>query len=197
MELRELYDKITGERLYLNTDERKAFLEATRYEDNDIKYFCQMLFYTGCRLNEGLGVLFSRIDFSEQGVIIETLKQRRKGVMRFVELPDKYLEGLNDAYGIRSKQTQKKYKDDRIWTFTDRTGQNYVKKVMRKAGIDGKKSSPKGLRHSFGVLAVENKIPLTQIQDWLGHKDIKNTSIYTRVKGIERRSLAERMWENT
>ena len=75
MELRELYDKITGERLYLNTEERKAFLEATRYEDNDIKYFCQMLFYTGCRLNEGLGILVSRIDFSEQGVIIETLKQ--------------------------------------------------------------------------------------------------------------------------
>jgi len=69
--------------------------------------------------------------------------------------------------------------------------------VMRKVGVDRKKSSLKELRHFFGVLAVENKVLLPQIQDWLGHKDIQNTSISTRMKGIERRSLAVRMWENT
>lgn len=195
MELKELYDSITGERLYLNHEERERFINATKFQDNDIKYFCQVLFYTGCRLNEALGVLYSRIDMEEQGIIIETLKRRRKGVFRFIDLPSEFLERFNDVYNIKKQQQEKEEKNQRIWTFTDRTGQNYVKKVMKIAKIDGKKACAKGLRHSFGVMAVENKIPLPQLREWMGHRFIDSTAIYMQAKGKERRSLAQRMWQ--
>lgn len=153
-----------------------------------------MLYFTGCRLNEALGILCNRIDFEEKGVIVETLKRRRKGVFRFLDLPEDFLERLNDVYNIRNNQQEKAEKENRLWRFTDRTGQNYVKKVMKEAGIEGKKSCAKGLRHSFGVRAIENKIPLHQLKDWLGHRFMDSTAIYTKAKGKERRELAERMW---
>ena len=47
--MNELFDNLTGERLYLNAEERKAFLERAKTKENDVKYFSLMLYYTGCR----------------------------------------------------------------------------------------------------------------------------------------------------
>ena len=193
MELKELYNSITGERLYLNHDERERFYNATKFQENDIKYFCQMLYFTGCRLNEVINILYGRIDFNEQGVIIETLKRRRKGVFRFLDLPEDFLERLNDVYDIKSQQKEKQ--SNNIWSFTGRTGQNYIKKVMNEADITGKKACAKGLRHSFGVKAIENQVPISQLKEWLGHRYIDSTAIYLQAKGKERRNLAKRMWD--
>ena len=93
------------------------------------------------------------------------------------------MERLNDVYNIRKYQKDSKEKDNRIWKFTDRTGQNYVKRVMTEAEISGKKSSAKGLRHSFGVRAIENKIPISQLKEWMGHRFIDSTAIYIQAKG--------------
>lgn len=41
--------------------------------------------------------------------------------------------------------------------------------------------SPHMLRHGCGYYLVNKKVPLRTIQDYLGHKDIKNTVIYTRL----------------
>ena len=195
MELKELYDNITGERLYLNSEERESFFEATKFQDNDIKYFCQMLYFTGCRLNEGLSILYCRLDFKEQGIIIETLKRRRKGVFRFLDLPADFIERFNDVYGIQKAQKDDEKKLERIFKFAPRTAQNYIKRVMNEAGLSGKKACAKGLRHSFGVRAVENKIPISQLKEWMGHRFIDSTAIYIQAKGKERRNLAKRMWE--
>ena len=37
--MNELFDSLTGERLYLNAEERKAFLEKAKAQENNIKYF--------------------------------------------------------------------------------------------------------------------------------------------------------------
>ena len=112
MELKELYDNITGERLYLNHEERERFLNATKFQDNDIKYFCQILFYTGCRLNEALGVLYSRIDMEEQGIIIEKATGSKPSMPPAKHVPEteknqfsEWLEcgapGKNDTFTVK------------------------------------------------------------------------------------------------
>jgi integrase/recombinase XerD len=66
---------------------------------------------------------------------------------------------------------------------------------MAEAGIDTSgPSKPKGLRHGFGVAAVQSDVPLNMVQKWLGHADISTTTIYTNAVGEQERSLAERMW---
>lgn len=70
----------------------------------------------------------------------------------------------------------------------------YVKAVMAAARIAGLHSSPKGLRHWFGVHAVHSGVPLNLLQRWLGHEDIATTAIYADVMGAEEREIAARMW---
>jgi site-specific recombinase XerD len=67
---------------------------------------------------------------------------------------------------------------------------------MARAEIHGPHASAKGLRHGFGVLAVEQGIPLPLIQQWMGHADLESTVVYTMVMPHETRSLAARLWND-
>ena len=69
-----------------------------------------------------------------------------------------------------------------------------VQEVMRSAGIAGPQASPKGLRHDFGVAAVQADVPLNLVQRWLGHADLATIAIYVDAVGIEERALAAKMW---
>lgn len=46
------------------------------------------------------------------------------------------------------------------------------------------------LRHSCAVHMVDRGIPIVQIQDWLGHKNIASTSVYARVSDVKRDETA-------
>lgn len=74
------------------------------------------------------------------------------------------------------------------------TGYRKVRDVMEEAGIVGTHATPKGLRHGFGVRAIQSNVPLPLVQRWLGHADIKTTAIYTNALGPEERALASRTW---
>jgi integrase/recombinase XerD len=193
--MNELFDIATGERLYLNAEERKAFLKVAQIQENDKKYFALMLYYTGCRLNEALSLMIGSIDFENMSVIICSLKKKGKIHYRHIPLPEGFLNELAGAYNLRARRKNQKNHKDMIWSFTDRTARRYVKEIMKKAEVTGKKACPKGLRHAFGVSAVENDIPITEIQQLLGHTFLKNTAIYTSVKGNEKRALVSRLWD--
>lgn len=65
---------------------------------------------------------------------------------------------------------------------------------MKAARISGPHATPKGLRHAFGIKAVVSNVPLNSLQKWLGHADLKTTSIYADAHGPEEKKIAERMW---
>jgi len=148
-----------------------------------------MMAMTGCRISEALSLNYSSIDFVEKNVTIMCLKKRGKIIFRSVPLP---LWMLNDfrrwlASGILMH--------DRLWPWSRMTAYRRIRDVMISAGISGKHATPRGLRHGFGVRAVQAKIPLTLIQRWLGHEDIKTTAIYTAATGDEERAIASQMWK--
>jgi site-specific recombinase XerD len=76
------------------------------------------------------------------------------------------------------------------------TAWRQITAVMRAAGIDGPQASPKGLRHGFGVAAIEAGIPLNMLQKWLGHAQLSTTAIYAEAMGAEEMALARRLWQN-
>lgn len=195
MNINELIDPKTGERKYLNREERQSFKEALRHMKPDIKFYCLMLYYTGCRLSEALEVSPNRIDYAERHVILRTLKQAqgKQETYRLVELPEMYLTSLQDVYGAKARKGTRSG-DRPLWNFSDRTAQNYVKAVMNKAEISGKKASSRGLRHSMGVMLALDKVPANVIQNILGHAAIKNTLIYLQVIGEERRQMISGVW---
>ena len=81
-----LFDDIGG-RLYLTAEERQAFYKAALKEPRNVRTFCHMLYYTGCRISEALQLPFEKVDLSAQHVVLRTLK-RRKQHFRAVPLPE-------------------------------------------------------------------------------------------------------------
>lgn len=195
MNVNDLIDTATGECKYLDRTERTAFKEAAQFMEPDIKTFCLMIYYTGCRLSEALEVTPDRLDFDGRRVLLRTLKQNpnRAAKYRLVELPNSYLASLESQYKARTRKGSGSGQK-RLWSFTDRTGQNYIKKVMREAGITGKKATSRGLRHSMGVMLALDKVPSNVIQDILGHTSPESTQIYMKVLGEDRRGLISNVW---
>lgn len=177
-----------GQRKYLNSDERRRFFEATQTIRIDKKLFCQLLYFTGGRIAEVYNLTSMSIDFSNQTVVFETLKKRRKGVYREIPIPTALLDDLQIFIQKTGKTDQ-----DCLWSFSLRTASRYVKEVMRKADIVGQQASAKGLRHGFAVHAV-SKVPITLVKKWLGHAKLETTEIYLSVIGLEEREMAKRLW---
>jgi integrase len=180
---------INGQRKYLTRSEADRFLSTAKQGTLQIYVFCWFLAATGCRISEALSVTAKSIDFEAGLVILESLKKRQKNVYRAIPLPVTLLDSLAELIA----QTEL---DDaaRLWPWSRMTGYRRITEVMRKADIAGSWASPKGLRHGFGVRAVQSGAPLHLVQRWLGHADMKTTAIYASAMGPEERDIASRTW---
>ncbi|WP_084355039.1 tyrosine-type recombinase/integrase [Primorskyibacter flagellatus] len=195
-----LYDS-TGNRLYLNAEERSAFLDIARKQPARDRTLCETLHFTGCRPSELIEITPARIDLSGGTIAIRSLKKRKdasgvqKIVYRTVPVPPDYLDTLNTAHGIRAAQKSRKLAAVPIWPLSRVRVWQIVKRIMIEAGIaDAPHRSPKGLRHGFGINATVNGIPLHMLQKWMGHAQLSTTAIYADALGKEEQDIASRMW---
>ncbi|MFD1198289.1 tyrosine-type recombinase/integrase [Brucella gallinifaecis] len=178
-----------GKRKYLNKHEREAFLEEAKKNEISSYLFCRILHETGIRISECLNIKPINIDFTENNLYIESLKKRKKGVFRRIPLSD-----VTILLFKKYIQDARIPKNQPLWDCSRMTAYRIVNRIMLKAGISADQASPKALRHAFAVSAIEAGIPISLIQKWLGHVDLKTTSIYTDLVGHEERSQASRLW---
>ncbi len=185
-----------GQRKYLTASERNAFLKAAKNFDKSTFTLCWLMSVTGCRISEALSLTTRSIDVTARLIIIECLKKRKRGVFRSVPVPSELIELIIEAHDLRDAM-----KDPRcsvhLWAFSRVTAYRRIRKVMDVAGINGSQAMPKGLRHSFGVTAIQSQVPLNLVQRWLGHADMRTTAIYASASGPEERSIAQRMWRSS
>lgn len=175
-----------GQRKYLHAAEAQRLLAAAAHADERTRLFCRLLYYSGCRLSEGLALTPRLLDTEAIGVVFRTLKRRRL-VYRFVPIPAQLMRDL-EALARASAP------NDRLFPWSRQTGWRHIKKLMQIARISGPQATPKGLRHQFGVHAIGQKIPEGTLQRWMGHAKGSSTQIYTFTVGAEERALAKRMW---
>ena len=184
-----------GSRKYLTHEERQAFVAAAVQFPHDVRSFCHVLTYTGCRLAEALALPADRVDLSASRLTFETLKKRKRGVYRTVPVPPEVVTMLDFVHNIRRAQDRRdRGRALRLWSWSPVTAWRHVKAVMQAAGIRGTQASPKGLRHGLGVAAVQAHIPLNLVQRWLGHAQLSTTAIYAEAIGQEEQEIATRMW---
>jgi integrase/recombinase XerD len=74
---------------------------------------------------------------------------------------------------------------------------NLFKKYAEKAGIPPDKRFVHILRHSIAVHLLNVGWDIIDVQDWLGHRDIKNTTIYGKISNIRRERQFQRLLEST
>ncbi len=177
-----------GSRKYLNRRERLAFWRTAKKEpDISRRSFALTLFFTGCRISEALNMVVERVDADAMAITFETLKRRKRNCFRMVPIP-------HDLGSLLKRMIRGRSPKDRVWDFSRPTGYRLIREYMERANVVGGMACPKGLRHGFGVACVAEKIPLTTIQKWLGHADLKTTAIYVTVADDEERALARRLW---
>lgn len=187
-----LYDR-TGQRKYLNEDERRRFIDAAYVATPAVRTFCLTLIFTGCRLSEALELRPSNIDVASGLVSVRSLKKRGKLVVRLIPVPPALLDEVARVHSLDDLETS----HNRLWPWGRTRAWQLVKAVMAEARIADLPASPKGLRHAFGVHAVLSGVPITIVQKWLGHEDVATTAIYTNVLGPEERAIAARMWDHS
>jgi site-specific recombinase XerD len=66
---------------------------------------------------------------------------------------------------------------------------------VQVVGADGQLRPPNGrdFRHGAAVHQIRQGIPLSEVQQQLGHARIDTTSVYTKLANPERRALADRV----
>ncbi len=185
-----------GKRKYLTPDERAAFLKAAaEHPRREVRSFCEILAFTGCRISEALALTPSAVDLSAKTITFKTLKQRGRLTFRSVPVPDELINTLDLAHGIRKASRRKgRGVEQPIWNWSRVYGFRQVKAVLDQASIEGPHASPKGLRHAFGILAAAKTRNPRLVQKWLGHRSLETTTIYMDAVGAEEREAASAMW---
>lgn len=185
-----------GHHKYLTRQECTQFLQAAEKADREVRTFCGLLTYSGCRISEALAFTADRVDLTEGLIVFESRKKRQVGVFRAVPVPPQLLDALDLVHGIRESQKGKdRGKKTKLWHWSRTTAWRRVKTVLKTAGLNDPVSAvPKGLRHGLGVTAVSNGIPLNLVQRWLGHAQLSTTAIYADAVGEEERNIASKMW---
>ncbi len=183
-----------GGRKYLTAAERARFIAAARRAPPPaVQTFALTLVHTGCRISEALGLRAGDVDLEALAVRFRTLK-RRVEVWREVPVPEDLARALELVHGLRHRREAGRRVVQALWPFFRATASRHIARLMAAAAIRGPQACPKGLRHAFGVAAVEAGVPLPTIASLLGHADIKTTAIYTTALGAEQHELVARMW---
>ena len=84
----------TGQRKYLNEDERRRFIAAAGLADPKVRTLCLTLAYTGCRISEALSLTGGDIEVSSGLIAVRSLKKRGRLLIRQIPAPAALLTEL-------------------------------------------------------------------------------------------------------
>ena len=136
----------------------------------------QMLYETGIRRAELIGLDFKNIDFSQKQ--IKVLGKRNKE--RIIPVRDDIL------LSIKILQSKSPFSDNTEAVFTTEKGKriypklvyNIVSSYLRLV-TNKKKVSPHILRHSFATGMLNNGADINVVKELLGHSSLASTQVYT------------------
>lgn len=173
--------------------EHKRMLRWAKKLDMEEMYFILEIFaYTGCRVDE---LKFFTVESLDSNYI---KKVYNKGKERTIILRNDLKRDLKNyckRKGITSGHifvsTSIKAKKGAMWN--NSTIWRRLKRIAKAAKINPDKIHPHAWRHLFAKKAKEAGIDLDELQDILGHADIKTTAIYTQTSNREKKAKIEKI----
>jgi integrase len=182
----------SGERKYLNRDERRRLLAQFETLAPEKCLFGLLLAWTGARVSEVLALTANSFQVEAGIVTLQTLKQRASRV-REIRIPPDLMQRLERLFSLRAIQSGP-CANRRLWRFCRQTAWRFIKRACASVQIPGRRASPRGLRHAFGVRAMQQGIYMHITQRWLGHARLTTTAIYMSVCGPDEMAFAEQFW---
>jgi len=141
------------------------------------------IYSCGLRLLEGVQLQVQQIDSERQVLHLRQTKGRKE---RYVPLPGRTLELLRQYWCSHRNLVWlfPTARSNGMATATRPRDESGVQKAFRKAlaesGVN-KAASVHTLRHSWATHLLEAGVNLRLIQEWLGHKSLTTTAIYTHL----------------
>lgn len=184
--LEEIYSLKTKKILpkYLSVEEVDRLLNINLKTPFDYrnKAMLEVMYATGLRVSELVGLCFSNIDF-ENSLIRVNGKGKKDRIVPLGEIAQYYLKIYINDY--RSKLLNKNNYDliflNNHGKPISRQGFNFILNNIRKEVKIDKDITPHTLRHSFATHLLERGADIRSIQEMLGHENISTTNIYTYV----------------
>jgi integrase/recombinase XerD len=144
----------------------------------------ELLYGTGARVSEAVGLELSHLNFDE-GLILVTGKGNKQ---RLVPLGDSLRDALRDYLGpggrstlLAGRKSTRVFINARSGPLTRQGVDLIVHKRALKVGIDRKRVSAHVFRHSCATHMLAHGADIRVVQELLGHASIATTQIYTAV----------------
>jgi len=157
---------------YLTRDEVLRLTQAAgRSRD---RLILRVLWETGIRVSELTSLTPESIDFTGEALQVQTLKRRDH--VRAIPVRPALLGELARhiaGFGIREGV--------RLFPVTRQRIHQIVRRAARKAGLSQGLAHPHTLRHSFAIACVLARVPVLVLAEWLGHRSLESTLVYTKV----------------
>jgi integrase/recombinase XerD len=195
--------RVAGERLpaYVTRDQARVIINAATTLSHRVLLEC--LWQSGGRVSEVLRLRPCDVDPVEGALMLENRKQKRGHRRKRVYVSSDLVAQLQllareRRVGYRGSLFGSAKSGDRpmstvhawrIVTACSRRSGTYVE------GGDGvpRPANGRDFRHGAAVNQVQQGVPLSEVQQQLGHARIDSTTIYTKLANPERRRLADRV----
>lgn len=182
---------------YLLLPEVHRLLDAATHPRDHL--LASLLWHTGARISEALAITPEHLVLQDQwssGVLLDQLKKRGRPRQVKRQLLRKRWVPITDEQFIleltRYIEGQGLKAGDRLFPFTRQWGYKRITQLASRVSL-AIEVHPHTLRHSFACNAVLHGQPLTVLRDWLGHADLQQTEVYTRVLATETNHLMRYM----
>lgn len=167
----------------LPVDDVLRLLEAPGADALRDRALLEVLYSTGARISEAVGLDLDDIDSHERTVLLDG----KGGKQRLVPIGRPALDAL-DAYLVRSRPglaaggrgTPAVFLNVRGGRLSRQSAWQTLKVAAERAGIAAS-VSPHTLRHSFATHLLEGGADVRVVQELLGHASVTTTQIYTLV----------------
>ena len=149
---------------------------------SDYKVCLTTIYVCGLRLNEAVNIQVGDIDNER---LILHLKHTKGNKHRCVPIPEKLLELFRLHWRThRNPKLLFPTRGENMFAtekpINQRTLQATMKRAIKKAKIK-KKACIHTLRHSYATHLLDSGVNIRVIQEYLGHKSLKTTMIYTHL----------------
>jgi len=160
----------------LSEQEFTKIMEATSKSHHRLAF--KLAFLCGLRITEIINLKPENFDRNRRLIFIEQGKWHKD---RYVPYPVKFIKDKEIINLIPLKCKQRALQivfKDKLKAATGRTDLHFH-----------------NLRHSFATMLLGKKVPLNEVQMWMGHNNIQTTMIYSHVSPEVALSNYEKLWE--
>jgi type 1 fimbriae regulatory protein FimB len=178
-------------RKLLTSSEVNQLLAATKGSRNEARDRCLLLlmFRHGLRVSEACGLSLSQVDLESRVLHVQRLKKGLSTTHPLRTDEIKVIKAWLNERAKREAETDAFFVSERRGPMNRKTAWLAIKNYGERAGLP-LTAHPHMLRHACGFALADQGADTRLIQDYLGHRNIQHTVIYTAANPAR----FERLW---